>query len=98
MNGYPFYEEEKKEKKYDFSRHTGFEETPLTTQFFSQDNIYRLHELLILGVYNYSDKKFIISKQDDLALRIIMRSIYLQFSINQSTNIDKQVITLNSKV
>ena len=39
-----------------------------------------------------------ISKQSEDELMIVMRSIYLQFSKNVNTHIDKQVYELNKKV
>lgn len=75
-----------------------FEETPLIKEFFSKQNIERLQQGIRSGVYRMSNGQYKIGPQDCDALKIIMRSIYLQNSVNVPTGIDNQVNALNQLV
>ena len=76
----------------------GWETTPLSDVFFSSENIERLQTDLIKGVLNHSQGKFKINKQDYDTLKIIMRSMFLQHSTNDNTDVGKQVSKLNGFV
>jgi hypothetical protein len=75
-----------------------FEETPLIQSFFSKQNIDRLQQGIRSGVYRMSNGQYEIGPQDCDALKIIMRSIYLQNSVNVPTGIENQVNALNQLV
>jgi hypothetical protein len=49
-------------------------------------------------ILNESDGRYFIGRQSDDELKIIMRSIYLQYSRNLPDNIMQQVKELNSRV
>lgn len=66
--------------------------------FFSEKNIDALQEGIRYRIFNETNGKHIIGRQSDNDLKIIMRSIYLQFSRNLPTNIIEQVRELNKKV
>lgn len=66
--------------------------------FFSENNINLLQKLLIYQVWIQSDKKYMIKKQSYNELKIIMRSIFLQYSKNQNINLKYQLKSLNEKV
>jgi hypothetical protein len=72
--------------------------TRVSELFFSTDNI----DLLQLGIrnkiLNKSNGKYNIGRQSDDELKIIMRSIYYQYSKNLPTNINEQVKELNTYV
>lgn len=72
--------------------------TPLTDAFFSRTNIDINHNKIRYAVYVASGNKYIIDKQDDTELQIVMRAIYLQHSLNLPTNIKEQIRELNQKV
>ena len=74
------------------------EHSLLSRKFFSSDNINIIHKKIIIGVYEKSNKKYSISKQNERELLIIMRSYYLQYGKNLDTNIQKQVDVLNKLV
>jgi hypothetical protein len=74
------------------------EETPLTKTYFSNHNIRIIQNGIRAGVYRKSNGQYTISNQDCDAIKIIMRSIYLQHSINQPTNILMQIQKLNEMV
>jgi hypothetical protein len=51
-----------------------------------------------MGVYQKSNNQYIVAPQDCDALKIIMRSIFLQHATNQSQHIAKQIFELNKLV
>lgn len=73
-------------------------DSPLSLVFFCKENIQILQNAIKRGVYDKSDKKFIIGQQDCDELKIIMRSIYLQNTKNLPYNITNQVKELNDMV
>ena len=73
-------------------------ETPLSNLFFSKENIQILQNGIRAGVYNRSNGQYTIGQQDCDALKIIMRSVYLQHSSNQNNNIPQQIEQLNKMV
>ena len=70
----------------------------LTRLFFSPQNIEFLQDGLRYRVYVESNQKYIIGRQSDKELKIIMRSIYLQYSRNLATDCVSQARDLNGKV
>ena len=75
-----------------------FERSKLSDTFFSNKNIIILQNGIRKGVYDKSDGNILIDYQSSDELAVIMRSIYLQCSQNQSLNISQQIETLNKKV
>jgi hypothetical protein len=75
-----------------------WDNTPLSTAFFSAANISIIQNALRRGVYVMSNGQYLIGPQDCSTLTIIMRSIFLQFSRNLLTNIREQIEQLNKKV
>ena len=77
----------------------GIQETSVLNQlFFSKKNMDNIQNMIRYNVYEKSDKKYIIDKQSDIELEIIMRSIYLQHSLNLKNNIKEQISYLNNLV
>lgn len=64
--------------------------------FFSQKNVDALQHGIRYRVFNRTSK--VIDNQSERELRVVMRSIYLQYARNLPTNIVEQVRDLNSKV
>ncbi len=75
-----------------------FDETPLISEYFSKNNIQKIQNGIMQGVYTKSNNKFKIGYQDEDTLKIIMRSIYLQYSVNRPTEIQEQIKCLNNMV
>ena len=73
-------------------------ESPLSRIYFSKENIDLLQGLIRHQVWLRSNKKHIIGRQSDLQLKIVMRSIYFQYSQNLSCNLKEQIKKLNSIV
>jgi hypothetical protein len=73
-------------------------ESLLSRTFFSDKNIDIIQNSIRYNVYNLSNSQYIIARQSDIQLQIIMRSLYLQFSKNLNTGIREQVQELNNMV
>lgn len=73
-------------------------ETALSQAFFSQQNIQILQNGIRAGVYHKSNGQYVIGPQDCDSLKIIMRSVFLQYSANQPHNISAQIFELNKIV
>ena len=73
--------------------------TPLSDIYFSKQNIDALQLGLKNMILNKSQGKYNISRQSDIELKIVMRSIYLQYATNsRDVDIITQVKTLNKRV
>jgi len=75
-----------------------WDETFLSKAFFSQENIQILQNGIRSGVYERSNGQYLIAPQDCDSLKIIMRSVYLQYSANQPFNVTQQIEELNKIV
>ena len=69
--------------------------TQLSNVFFSQMNLDVLQEAIRYLVYIKSCKRFIIDKQSDTELRLVMRGMYLQYAKNKQYDILAQIKELN---
>lgn len=92
-----FYEKNNTENSY---RSLGniHGENPLNKAFFSKENLDSLQSSIRKGVYDRSGGKHVIGRQSDIELKIVMRSVYLQYSKNLATNIGEQIRILNNLV
>lgn len=75
-----------------------WEDNILSDTFFSVGNIKILQNGIRAGVYKMSNGRYNVAPQDETNLKIIMRSIFLQFAKNQQHDIKKQIQDLNNKV
>jgi hypothetical protein len=73
-------------------------DTPLSKAFFSQQNIQIIQNGIRAGVYHRSNGQYVVGPQDCDSLKIIMRSVFLQYSANQPLNIPQQIEELNKIV
>ena len=74
-------------------------ETVLSKTFFSPENLKVIQSTIKKEVYVQSgDKKWVIDDQSVDELQIIMRSLFLQYAKNLSTNIPGQITELNRLV
>jgi len=73
-------------------------ETPFSMAFFSKENIQIIQNGIRAGVYKMSKGIYSIGNQSFDNLKIIMRSIFLQSSTNQPTQITEQIAALNELV
>ena len=70
----------------------------LSDAFFSEQNIQIIQNGIRAGVYNRSNSQYVIGPQDCDSLKIVMRSVFLQYSANQPNNISQQIAQLNNTV
>lgn len=75
-----------------------WENTMLSQVFFSQKNIQILQNGIRAGVYKRSNGQYVIGPQDCDSLKIVMRSVFLQYSANKPFGIQEQVAELNKIV
>jgi len=75
-----------------------FTPNEVSNLFFSCNNIDVLQDGLRYKIYQLSNGKHVIGRQSDQDLKIIMRSIYLQYSKNLSNDVVGQVRELNGLV
>jgi hypothetical protein len=75
-----------------------WDETPLSSAYFSQQNIAIVQNGIRAGVYNKSNGQYVIGPQDCDALKIIMRSVFLQHAANLPQNVSGQIEQLNQIV
>ena len=73
-------------------------ETPLSQAFFSQENIQIIQNGIRSGVYKRSNGQYVIGDQDCDSIKIIMRSVFLQYSAHKPSSIPQQIIELNNIV
>lgn len=99
MNGCNQYDTREREKSFAYSALKGIQEvSPLSVRYFGQSNIDHLQVLIKKNVYLNSGQKYIIDRQDDAELLIIMRSVYLEYSLNNNFDYGRQIDALNEKV
>lgn len=73
--------------------------TPLNTIFFSQANLDKIQDGIREQVYLMSGgNKYIVDRQSDDEVKIIMRSYYLTFAENNPLTIASDLESLNSRV
>jgi hypothetical protein len=83
--------------KYEALQHI---QTPSTLSmlFFSKENINKIQVEMRYTVWIQSGKKYIVDNQSSIELEIVMRAIYLQYSLNQDKDFGKQINYLNNLV
>ena len=85
-------------KLYTNSLNGIFEKSTLSMAYFSNENINIIQDNIRKGVYEKSDKQIIIDNQSIDIIVQIMRSYYLEYSLNLENDITKQIETLNNMV
>lgn len=75
-----------------------WENTILSNAFFSSENMTIIQNGIRAGVFKRSNGQYVIGPQDNEALYVIMRSIFLQHTRNILHNIPQQITELNKLV
>jgi hypothetical protein len=70
----------------------------ISNVFFSGKNVDYIQREIQNRIYNKTNGKYTIDKQDSTALFVIMRGFFLQYATNNNDNIDKQLSILNETV
>jgi hypothetical protein len=74
------------------------EETILSKIFFSPQNVDLVQKQIIASVFNRTKGAYLIEKQNEEDLQIIMRSMFLQHARHVSDHIKEQIKELNNLV
>lgn len=75
-----------------------FQPSELSNTYFSKENINKVHNDIKKKVYDLSQQKYVIDDQNMDVLKVIMRSIFLQYSKFRFDNIKQQVDEMNVMV
>lgn len=75
-----------------------YEPTQLNKLYFSRDNLDIVQNMIRYGVWKQSGEKYVIDRQSDVEIQIVMRSIFLQHSPNLNEKIKDQIAYLDKKV
>ena len=75
-----------------------FQDSILSLAFFSKENMQIIQNAIRAGVYEVSNQQYIIDNQNCDNLKIIMRSVFLQNSMNLPDRITEQIQELNGLV
>ena len=101
-NGTPFFVQDKIDKNektnYSNAMQGLMENSLLSITFFSAKNIESIQNTLRSKIFNITNGQYKIDVQDNDQLKIIMRSVFLQYSSNNNDNIDRQIRQLNTTV
>lgn len=75
-----------------------WDDSTLSNAYFSKENIQIIQNGIRAGVYKQSNYQYVVGPQDCDSLKIVMRSIYLQYSANLPGNVSGQIEALNQMV
>jgi len=75
-----------------------WDDSTLSNAYFSKENIQIIQNGIRAGVYKQSNNQYIVAPQDCDSLKIVMRSIFLQYSANLPGNVSGQIEALNQMV
>lgn len=99
MELYESYTKDKTLQNFQVEALYGIQESSkLSHVFFSRQNLNLIQDMIRYNVYMKSNKKYIIDRQSDTVLEVIMRSVYLQHSPNLPNKITEQIQYLNRLV
>lgn len=95
----PMWETDYERDNFQYQSMIGIQEpTTLNKTFFSKENLDLIQDMIRHNVYLKSPNKYIISRQSDIDIQIVMRSIFLQHSPNLNYNISEQIKYLDQMV
>lgn len=75
-----------------------FTDSPLSLAYFSKQNITIIQNGIRHGVFKQSKGQYLVAPQSEDILKVVMRSVYLQYSANMPDNISSQIKSLNNIV
>ena len=75
-----------------------WKDSPLSLAYFSAQNIGILQNGIRRGVYEKSKGQYLVDNQSEDVLKVIMRSVFLQYSANMLNKITDQIKALNKIV
>ena len=95
----PMFTDDVANNKFKYNALKGIQ-TPssLSLLFFSKENIDIIQKIIRYTVWKLSNEKYVIDRQSDTELEIVMRSMYLQHSRNLQCKLNDQIKKLNKLV
>jgi len=75
-----------------------YEKNTVQDIFFSDKNIDLIQKLISYHVSKQTDGNLNVGRQDDTQLKIVMKSVYLQYGKNKNNDLTNQVKELNAYV
>lgn len=101
-NSYELFQNQNDRNNKDSTRLRAFagihEANELNQTFMSPANMDLIQQQIRYEVYKRSNHRYLIDRQDNVNLQIIMRSIFLQYAKNNPCNIKQQIVELNRLV
>nr|WBF70782.1 hypothetical protein [Megavirus caiporensis] len=73
-------------------------ENKISKLFFSPKNINLVQKQIIFNVFRETNGEYLIEKQNEADLIVVMRSIYYQYAKHLPNNITNQILQLNNLV
>lgn len=73
-------------------------DSPISRAFFSKENLLIIQNAIRKNVYDKSQRRFLIDYQNYDELKVVMRAVYLQNSINNPNDCTQQIKALNKIV
>lgn len=77
---------------------TECDESFLSKIFFSMENIDIINKMIVMEVFNNTNKKYLINFQDEKNLMLVMQYVWSNYARNLESNIKDQVRCLNKQV
>jgi len=71
---------------------------PISNLFFCPTNVNALQDGIRYKVWKETDQRYVIGRQSDQELKVVMRSIYFQYARHLPSDVVGQVRDLNAKV
>lgn len=78
--------------------HGNWQDSCLSRAFFSHQNSSIIQNGIRKGVFDKSKGQYLVGMQSEDVLKVIMRSIFLQYSANMNNDIPQQILALNKIV
>lgn len=95
---FQLYENLNIENKEKYSQTGNQQKSKLSNLFYSQANIDYLQNQIIKQIYEKTDGKYTVTKQNEDELVIIMKSLFLQYARNNDNDLQYQIDELNKLV
>lgn len=91
-------EDQQRELLNKLTNQTECSESLLSRVFFSIENIDIINKMIVMEIYNKTNKKYLINFQDEKNLMLVMQYVWSNYGRNMDTNIKEQIRCLNKRV
>jgi len=90
--------EQHKELINKLTNQTECSESFLSKIFFSMENIDIINKMIVMEVFDNTNKKYLINFQDEKNLMLVMQYVWSNYARNLESNIKEQIRCLNKQV